>query len=85
MGFIFYVFKLQTIKHSPVECVAILGQRRERERGSLYGCAKRWWVGGSRHKKLRERFFFTNSIVNRVSFLMVGRLVGVFPSSLGEV
>ena len=57
MGFIFYVFKLQTIKHSPVECVAILGQRRERERGSLYGCAKRWWVGGSRHKKLRERVF----------------------------
>ena len=30
-------------------------------------------------------FFFTISTVNRVSFLMVGRLVGHFPSSLGEV
>ena len=29
--------------------------------------------------------FFTNSIVNRVSFLMVGRLVGHFPSSLIDV
>ena len=40
---------------------------------------------GLSSQEAQGKSFFTNSIVNRVSFLMVGRLVGHFPSSLGEV